>query len=661
MRKAFLSLLTFLMCLTVIFALASCGNPEIIVSDDGYVVVDGIKTDVLADKDDSVTVDENGYLVVNGVKTEHKVYTEPIISVEDGYIVVNGVKTEYEVKNKNHTFGEWKLYNEFEDDCEKKLYYRTCSDCATIEWKEGKYGDHSFATVTTSPTCQAGGYDTKTCKTCGKVEICNETTIVDHLWKSEYSGDNSFHWYDCSTCVQVKDKAEHTVGDDGTCYACNTLVGDTEGILYDLSSDGNYAVVIGYSGTSKRVKIADEYEGKPVKEIYESAFKHNNNITNVIIPDSVTSIGDYAFYMCDNLTSVTIPDSVTTIGECAFYQCGITRVTFGNGVTTIGRQAFEFCDLTSVTIPDSVISIGYCAFSNCNSALYSEYEYCKYVGDATNPYQVLLEVTNENLSNYKINAETKIIAGSSFSNCSRLSSITIPDNVIGISYSAFYNCDSLISVTIGNSVTSIGDSAFYDCESLKSVTISNSVTSIDDCAFGWCTSLTIYCDVESKPSGWAANWNYSDRPVYWAGEWEYDTEGNPTPIADTNDEMNGTYGLSHIVAELISDGTETTYLVGEYFFGMLLSTNTITPVLNNGTGTLSYTFERTVTTNITYEIVEDKFIMICEDAVDLFNDGNPQSRYELLIEEIEGETYFVLRASNGFYNFSYYVVKQDNT
>ena len=54
---------------------------------------------------------------------------EPIITVsDDGYLVVNGVKTEHEVKNKNHSFGDWRLYNEDEADCEKKLYYRTCTD-----------------------------------------------------------------------------------------------------------------------------------------------------------------------------------------------------------------------------------------------------------------------------------------------------------------------------------------------------------------------------------------------------------------------------------------------------------------------------------------------------------------------------------------------------
>ena len=88
-----------------------------------------------------------------------------------------------------------------------------------------------------------------------------------------------------------------------------------------------------------------------------------------LIPNSVTSIGDYAFYGCSGLTSVTIPNSVTSIGEGAFWFCsGLTSVTIPNSVTSIGYCAFDRCDgLTSVTIPNSVTSIEEGAFYSCGS------------------------------------------------------------------------------------------------------------------------------------------------------------------------------------------------------------------------------------------------------------------------------------------------------
>ena len=331
------------MLLTLSFALTACGDGEVTVSvdKDGYVIVNGVKTEHKVHTADQISVNSDGYVVVNGVVTDIVADKDDVITVDaDGYLVVNGVKTEHEVKNKNHSFGAWKLYNEGETDCEKKLYYRVCGDCASIEWKEGTYQDHQWTTVTTAPTCQAGGFDTKTCNACGKVEIGNETPVGEHTYLPNHSYDNGFHWLACQHCTNIKDKAEHTMDAEGVCTVCSQLVGDTEGVIYDISSDGTYAMVIDYTGTATRVKIAAEYQGLPVTQICGNAF-YGKNITMVIIPDSVTSIGGSTFYGC-SLTSVTIPDSVTTIGGFAFSECiRLTSVTIPDSVTTIGEKAFS--------------------------------------------------------------------------------------------------------------------------------------------------------------------------------------------------------------------------------------------------------------------------------------------------------------------------------
>ena len=352
-----------------------------------------------------------------------------------------------------HAFGEWINYVGNENVyCENRLFYRICTKCNVLEWKSGTYDNHSFSTVTTPPTCVSMGYDTKTCSICGKIEKINETPISDHIWKNNYSYNNSFHWIDCNYCDAEKEKAEHTTDESGYCTVCDKPVGATEGIIYEISSDGTYASVVGYDGTAVRVKIADMYEGVPVTELCDGVFQRKN-IVSVIIPNSVTSIGSYAFQYCSSLTSVTIPDSVESIGSSAFYVCS---------------------SLTSVTIPDSVTTIGSDAFSNCNSALYTEYEYGKYIGDSNNPYAVLIELTNKNFSTYKISEQTKIISPGAFDGCSRLASITIPNSVTSIGSSAFYDCDSLTSVTIGDSVESIGYYAFSGCDSLTDVYYSGS-------------------------------------------------------------------------------------------------------------------------------------------------------------------------------------------
>jgi hypothetical protein len=110
------------------------------------------------------------------------------------------------------------------------------------------------------------------------------------------------------------------------------------------------------------------YDSNPLRYARHIYSNENTEITDLVIPNSVTSIGDHAFGYCGGLTSVTIPNSVTSIGNYAFEYCGgLTSVTIGNSVTSIGRYAFYKCSgLTSVTIGNSVTSIGGKAF-NCSN------------------------------------------------------------------------------------------------------------------------------------------------------------------------------------------------------------------------------------------------------------------------------------------------------
>ena len=105
-----------------------------------------------------------------------------------------------------------------------------------------------------------------------------------------------------------------------------------------------------------------------IEEIEDFVF-YDSMLMSIIIPNSVTKIGEEAFEGCTSLTSVTIPDSVMTIPYYCFFNCtGLTSVTIPRSVTEIGRGAFAHCSgLTSITIPRSVNSIGIGAFFNCKN------------------------------------------------------------------------------------------------------------------------------------------------------------------------------------------------------------------------------------------------------------------------------------------------------
>ena len=265
-----------------------------------------------------------------------------------------------------------------------------------------------------------------------------------------------------------------------------------------------------------------------VTSIGDHAFEGCTGLTSVVIPDGVTSIGEEAFYCCTGLTSVVIPDGVTSIGDGAFKGCSglpiedncryagsclieaidktITTCTIREGTRYIGPSAFSSCKgLTSVVIPDGVTSIGSKAFSGCTSLLsiiipssVTSFGESAFYGCSSLPIEdncryagsYLIEVLDHTITTFTIKEGTTVIGSSAFKNCKYLTSVTIPSSVTSIGDYAFSWCTGLTSVTIPNSVTSIGDHAFYYCTGLTSVTTPINLKSIGESAFYRCDSLT---------------------------------------------------------------------------------------------------------------------------------------------------------------------------
>ena len=268
-------------------------------------------------------------------------------------------------------------------------------------------------------------------------------------------GDWAFSWCSGLPSITVPNSVT-SIGNDAFAF-CSGL---QKVIVKDIAAWCG----ISFSGTSSN----------PLYYAHRLYSDENTEITELIIPNSLTSIGYAAFYGCAGLTSITIPNSVTSIGNSAFSGCsGLTSITIGNSVTSIGAYAFTACSgLTSITIPNSVTSIGESAFFRCSG-----------------------------LTSITIGNSVKSIGDKAFQYCSGLTSITIGNSVMSIGNAAFSGCIGLTSITIPNSVTSIGNAAFLNCSGLTSITIGSGVKSVSYHAFASCTELTdVYCYAENVPS-----------------------------------------------------------------------------------------------------------------------------------------------------------------
>ena len=192
-------------------------------------------------------------------------------------------------------------------------------------------------------------------------------------------------------------------------------------------------------------------------------------IDGVVQPRVVSS---YTFDTTgEHVVKYTLADP-TTIAQNAFRGCnGITSIIIPDSVTSIGDRTFFGTNLTSIKV-------------NSNNSVYDSRNNCNAIIEtATN---TLIKGCDNTIMPTIVTS----IGAYAFYNCSGFTSITIPNTVTTIGNSAFLGCTSLTSVTIGSGVTTIGVGAFQDCNAITNVTIGNSVTTIGDKCFYRNTNLT---------------------------------------------------------------------------------------------------------------------------------------------------------------------------
>lgn len=271
--------------------------------------------------------------------------------------------------------------------------------------------EHTVGTweVTSEPTCTKQGVKTANCLECSGI-ITESIPANGHNYREV----------------------------DDICNDCGELISYTNGLSYTLiNNDTEYEVSGIGEATEEDIVIPRTYNGKPITQIGEEAFKNCKTIKSVRIPSGVKYIREWAFYY-SSIKEIVIPSSVEVVESYAFSWCNnvIKKI---EGVSYVGNWTVD-CDesVSNVTLKDGTVGIG---------------------GDA-------------------------------FYNCSNLVNIDMPDSLNYINEDAFYNCSSLVNINIHNGIVSIGEYAFYKCTSLTSVTIPHSIKSVGNYAFSNCSNLS---------------------------------------------------------------------------------------------------------------------------------------------------------------------------
>ena len=194
-----------------------------------------------------------------------------------------------------------------------------------------------------------------------------------------------------------------------------------------------------------------------------SAFNNCTSLTEISIPDTVSSMGTYVFERCSSLKTAKLPNIRERIMAYTFENCtSLEKIVLPDTVTEIQDHAFKNCtSLKDITWSKSINTIKDYAFENCDA-----------------------------LTEVKLSNSVTYIGAGAFYDCDGITSVSIPDSVTSVGVKLFYDCDALTVVKLGTGITTIPENTFNHCDALENIVIPRRVTTIGNCAFKDCVKLT---------------------------------------------------------------------------------------------------------------------------------------------------------------------------
>lgn len=348
------------------------------------------------------------------------------------------------------------------------------------------------------------------------VRLCEYNVDTHTEGKSSVQEIKDRAFYGCARLVNINlpDTVE-TVG--SRAFRNSGLYAAATGVVYA----GNWVVDV--NSASGKITVREGTKGIAAYA-FQSAL-----VSEIVLPDSVESIGRGAFSGCKALQDITLPKNLERLEDYTFYNCNYLMLDkLPETLKYIGRSAFYNCRLLGMknyqsssaeemenatfTVPDSVESIGAYAFFGCGTldenkdtgektlvgirtlnlgsgvAQIGERAFSKFVslktvnfGGGVSEIPERAFYRCENLQTVNLNGVSKI-GSRAFYGCIGLNRISLPDSVKEIAEYAFYLCDGLTSASLGG-VTSVGNSAFGGCASLEELTLSANLVSLGKQAF----------------------------------------------------------------------------------------------------------------------------------------------------------------------------------
>jgi len=322
-----------------------------------------------------------------------------------------------------------------------------------------------------------------------------------------------------------------------------------DGRTWSYYRSGTGILLSGVKPTAGKLVFPSSLDGYAITKIGNSLFANNNDITEIVIPDGITSIDASAFSACTALKTVSLPATFRTIESGAFQNCtSLEKVMLSDGITSIGERCFYGCSsLTAINLPTTLEMIGSNALTDTpvasssggdvvvDGCLIRWWGKCV-AGQATVSKGVRLIAADAftlnvssrdamrslvfpntavrigkgvlsgcyNLKNITYPASVKVrdMFGNYYDSDSHITNVVVTSGTRSIIADAFYNNENLQSVAIPRSVEEIGTFAFFGCTALKTVFVApgdaSRVRQMFEKSFSWSTPVSVdYCESES--------------------------------------------------------------------------------------------------------------------------------------------------------------------